>query len=129
MTNQGAEHSVSIEDVWVNRAVFQPGEAASLHILLNNQETGSLPIRLHLSLMSLDEKLWESSQRVETRPGKQQLVVPLELPTESFRGYGVDLTLCDEYDSPWEQKSTALDVLESWTQAPRYGFLADFAPG
>ena len=54
---------------------------------------------------------------------------PLALPRPGFRGYGVDLSVSDTRGALLARDSTALDVLDDWTQAPRYGFLSDFAPG
>ncbi len=128
MSNRHAEYALSLEDIWADRAVYQPGEPAHLLLLVQNRAEHPVTVLLHVALSWLDQEVAIQSQRLEIQPGKQQLELPLELPAESFRGYGVDLTLCDEHDHPWIQKSTALDVLEHWTQAPRYGFLADFAP-
>jgi dextranase len=129
MTHQHSEQQISLEDIWLDRAVYRPGEPANLHMLLHNPGKAPVPVQLHLSLTWLDEQIWQDSQHVEMPAGKHQLVWPLKLPAESIRGYGVDLLFCNARDEPWMQKSTALDVLENWAQAPRYGFLADFAPG
>ena len=45
-----------------------------------------------------------------------------------MRGYGVDVRLLDSDGAPVASASTAFDVLDHWTQAPRYGFLTDFLP-
>ncbi|HXR66705.1 MAG TPA: glycoside hydrolase family 66 protein [Ktedonobacteraceae bacterium] len=123
------KHTIVLEDLWADRAVYRPGESAHLCLLLHNRAEHPVTALLHVTLCWLDQVVTAQSQWLEIPAGKQQIQVPLELPTESFRGYGVDLTLCDEQDQPWIRKSTALDVLENWTQAPRYGFLSDFAPG
>ncbi len=44
-------------------------------------------------------------------------------PAEAGRGYGVEVSVDDL------TAATACDVLERWTDMPRYGFLTDFAPG
>lgn len=120
---------VALEDVWAARASFRPGETAHLSLLLHNQDPAARLVQLELSLRWLDEEVWTSRHQIEARAGRQEHTLPLELPVESFRGYGIDLTLRDEQGRELARRSTALDVLESWTQAPRYGFLADFAPG
>lgn len=128
MSNQ-TKYPIALTDIWADRAVYQPGEPAHLLLLIQNQAEHPIAVCLHIALSWLDQEIANQSQQLEVQPGQQQITLPLELPTESFRGYGVDVTLCDEHDYPWMQKSTALDVLEDWTQAPRYGFLSDFAPG
>jgi hypothetical protein len=47
-------------------------------------------------------------------------------PEPALRAYGVDAELLDADGSVLSSTSTAFDVLERWTQAPRYGFLSDF---
>jgi dextranase len=61
--------------------------------------------------------------------GTSELRLTLTLPEEGFRGYGIDLRVLDEAGIVVAEASTALDVLDDWTQAPRYGFLSDFEPG
>ncbi|HEY3991708.1 MAG TPA: glycoside hydrolase family 66 protein, partial [Ktedonobacteraceae bacterium] len=128
MSNQ-RESPITLEDIWADRAVYRPGELANLCLLVHNRAEHPLLLLLRVTLSWLDQEMTTQSQRFEIQPGEQRMMLPLELPVESFRGYGVDLTLYDEDDQPWVRKSTALDVLENWTQAPRYGFLSDFAPG
>jgi dextranase len=50
-------------------------------------------------------------------------------PEPALRAYGVDAELLDADGSVLSSTSTAFDVLERWTQAPRYGFLSDFGDG
>src|SRR5207302_7598325 len=70
------------------------------------------------------------SYPVELRPGEEvALHLPLSLPTAPFRGYGVAVEVRGEAGQLLARRSTAIDVLDNWTQAPRYGFLSDFAPG
>lgn len=128
MNKQQNDQKISITDIWVDRAAYQPGEAATLLLLVHNREEYPVTTLLHVTLSWLDQEISVYDQRLEIQPGQQQVSLPLELPVESFRGYGVDVTLYDEDASPYAWRSTALDVLENWTQAPRYGFLSDFAP-
>ncbi|WP_201378141.1 glycoside hydrolase family 66 protein [Ktedonobacter sp. SOSP1-52] len=129
MSKQRSEQAISLTDLWVDRAVYRPGEAATLLLLVHNREEHPVTALLHVALSWLDQEVSGYDQWLEIQPGQQQVSLPLALPVESFRGYGVDVTLGDEGASPWARRSTALDVLENWTQAPRYGFLSDFAPG
>ena len=50
-------------------------------------------------------------------------------PADSPVGYGVDARLLDAAGTEVARASTAVDVLERWIQAPRYGFLSEFTPG
>lgn len=128
MKRRLAEQAISLVDLWTDRATYRPGEAATLLLLMQNRKERPVTLLAEVVLSWLDQEIEVSSQRLEVLPGQQQLCLPLKLPAESFRGYGVDVTLFDEDEYPLAQRSTALDVLENWTQAPRYGFLSDFAP-
>src|SRR5690242_465203 len=123
------EYALALEDMWMDRAVYRPGEAANLVLLVLNRAEHPVMALCRVRLSWLDQEVETSNQCLEILPGQQRILLPLLLPAQSFRGYGVDVTFCDEQDHPWLEKSTALDVLEHWTQAPRYGFLSDFAPG
>jgi dextranase len=118
-----------LDDLWPDQATFQPGEAASLNLLVNNHADQELTASCSITLSWLDESLTSRRQSLVIQPGHQLVSLPLYLPSLAFRGYGVELELRDEQGKTYARKYTALDVLENWTQAPRYGFLADFAPG
>jgi dextranase len=50
-------------------------------------------------------------------------------PAVAPRGYGLTVRLLDQDGNLLTTASTAFDVLDNWTQAPRYGFLSQFEPG
>ncbi len=129
MTSQTKGSSLSLDDLWVDRAAYRPGQAAHLRIVLRNWADTPRFARLNVRLGWLDEPVWEQHQQIEIPPGKHDVTLPLQLPPVSFRGYGIDLILHDDDGHSLRQESTALDVLDDWMQAPRYGFLVQFAPG
>jgi dextranase len=47
-------------------------------------------------------------------------------PATAPRGYGVDIALVAADGQLMAATSTAFDVLDHWTQAPRYGFLTEY---
>ncbi len=119
-----------LRDVWPDRATYRPGERVHIHVDLSNDGTMYRHIVLDLRLLWLDEVVGDHHYRVTVPPGGDRIALSVSAPHDSFRGYGLDLALRDGDDSPiLEHGSTAFDVLEDWTQAPRYGFLSDFTPG
>lgn len=50
-------------------------------------------------------------------------------PPTAMHGYGADLTVSSPDGTIISRTSTSFDVLSSWTQYPRYGFVTDFTPG
>ncbi|MGZ3663418.1 MAG: glycoside hydrolase family 66 protein [Ktedonobacterales bacterium] len=129
--------SIEIRDVWPERATYRPDEAAAAHLSVHLVHTGEatavttprrFEIGVHLSWLHDQIGAWRYP--VELSPGEDvALRLPLPLPVAPFRGYGVVVEVRGEGGQILARRSTAIDVLDSWTQAPRYGFLSDFAPG
>jgi dextranase len=120
---------VTLHDLWSAQATYTPGEGATVYLILRNNTTVSQAIALYVHLSWLDETIAEHHHQLEVPAGDQEVRLPLALPPDSFRGYGVDVSLRDQDGRLLVQRSIGLDVLEHWTQAPRYGFLSDFSPG
>jgi len=120
---------VTIRDVWPDRATYRSGEPAAIHVALDNDTGETRRVTLDTRLSWLDEAIVTERRQAEVPPGGVTALAPLSLPRDGFRGYGVDLTMSDEQGRVLGKAGTALDVLDDWTQAPRYGFLSDFSPG
>jgi dextranase len=120
---------LEIHDVAPDRACYRPGETA--HITVTIEHTGPAPTRsvLSLALTHLATTISEQEVEVALATGLTTADISLMLPVAAPRGYGLDVTLFDASGHPIAEGSGALDVLERWSQAPRYGFVADFSPG
>lgn len=105
-------------DVWPDRACYQPGEAVRLHIKMCSERATTL--RLTISFLGNEVARFERVIAPDS-PSIELIWTP---PAIAPRGYGVDAELLNTD----VHASTAFDVLEHWTQAPRYGFLTNFAP-
>ncbi|MER3437883.1 MAG: hypothetical protein C4346_10010, partial [Chloroflexota bacterium] len=118
-----------IRDVAPDRSCYRPGETA--HITVTVEHAGPAPTRgvLRLALTHLATAISEQEVEVALVPGLTTAGISLALPAAAPRGYGLDVTLFDERRHPIAEGSGALDVLQRWSQAPRYGFVADFPPG
>ena len=129
--------SIAIRDVWPERATYLPGEAADAHLSLVLAYTAEVtvsatrtPVEIAVHLSWLHDHLGTWTYPVELTPGEEAtLRLPLALPMASFRGYGIVVEVRGDAGQVLARRGTAVDVLDHWTQAPRYGFLSDFAPG
>jgi len=122
--------SVQITAFHPDKATYRPGEPVEFLITLTNPLTRSLSVDVIASVKYLAEEVTPLAQPAELPPGGQQtLRLTWSPPPDAPRGYGVDLAVHDTSGQTLAVGHTAFDVLTSWTQAPRYGFLTDFAPG
>lgn len=121
---------LTIDDIVPDKATYRPGETACVRVTLRNDGHDAGRGRLTLALTGLATTVEQAAQDVELAP-KTSVVVEFALtpPPEALRGYGLDATLIGPSGEVLAEGSGALDVLERWSQAPRYGFLSDFAPG
>jgi dextranase len=117
-------------DVFADRATYRPAQPAVIQSVLANATQAKFRGRVRARLVTLDGEVTRAETEVELAPGAR-LTVPLTLglPADDLRGYGVEAELLDGRGRLIAQAGTALDVATDWTRAPRYGFLADFAPG
>jgi dextranase len=124
----GAQH-VALQDFWPDRATYRPGQRPSLQVTLANSAAHAVRLHVELHVHWLNLSVDEVRREYDLFPGIHTLSLPVTLPPGSFRGYGADLAVYDVRGTILTRGGTALDVLEHWQQAPRYGFLSDFPPG
>lgn len=102
-----------------DKAFYRPGEPVTLRVAAGSGT------RVEAAIHYLDEQVATLSAPVVD--GEARLTWQPE--PDAPRGYGVDIRLLDANDQTLAAASSAFDVLERWIQAPRYGFLSEFAPG
>jgi dextranase len=120
----------TIDDIVPDKATYRPGETARVRVTLVNGGPALTRGRLTLAMTSLDSTVEQVTQDVELGPNTTMVVeLALRPPPVPLRGYGLDVTLTSGSGEVLAEGSGALDVLARWSQAPRYGFLSDFAPG
>lgn len=99
-------------EVWPARAQFRPGEPVTLHVV--GAPRGRRPLQVRV--LRLGEPVIELD---DADPGR----VAFQLPAGPVpAGYAV----AAQVDGA--RATTAFDVAEHWSDAPRYGFFADFPP-
>lgn len=118
--------SIAIQSVVFSKAFFKPGAMAHWLITLKGDKSAS--INLVTTITSLDNILEENLQKVELSPGTSVIEANWSPPIMAPRGYGVDIRLESLQGELISSYSSAFDVLDKWTQNPRYGFLTDFSP-
>jgi dextranase len=117
---------VTIESIIFAQAFFRPGDVAQWTIALKSEI--SVKLNLITTIKYLDQTLDENHQKVDFDPGIITLKSSWNPPNKSCSGYGLEIRLETMEGQPVDSYSSAFDVLEYWTQNPRYGFLTDFSP-
>jgi dextranase len=95
------------------RAYFRPDETIRLKVGFDRPMTG--PVRASVTHLGEPVATWRAESAGST------VIIEGRVPPVSGRGYLVEVTAGDQ------TAHTAFDVLDSWTQAPRYGYLTDFS--
>jgi dextranase len=108
--------------------MYAPGSCARVSVTIDNDATQPTPVDLMLSLLSLDQPIKYLATPIVIPPGTSDYAFDLTLPAVAPRGYGIDVVLIDSSGQTIAEGSGALDVLDRWSQRPRYGFLSDFSP-
>lgn len=121
--------SVVINEITLDRSFYFPNEPVVLTIKLNSMVTQPTNVVLKMVILHLADVVDELEQPL-TLSGEEQMVqITYQPRLDAPRGYGIDF--CFETDTLKQLAcgETAFDVLDHWTQTPRYGFLSEFSPG
>ncbi len=117
---------VAIQSIQFSRAFFKPEEPVRWSVTLQSDQKVSL--KLVTSIRYLDRPAAQLEQPLEFGPGVLTTEFSWQPEPISPRGYGLDVELLSASGERLAQRSAGFDVLDRWTQHPRYGFLTDFEP-
>lgn len=106
---------------------FTPGEPIRLIFELRAEEPAEDCI--HLAITHLADTVAEFEIPVSLKSGNHEITHDWYPIKTSPRGFGAAAYLAGSSAEHGEPITTAFDVLETWTNSPRYGFLCDFRPG
>lgn len=117
-----------------DKAQYKPGEEIVLSLRLATEHQATLPIQW--ILFELDQPLlsgegileYELVEEREDSIRDQALMIRIPAIKDGSGAYGVFVIATDK-DGTKLAAETAFDVAAHWNEAPRYGFLSDFAPG
>lgn len=107
---------------------FDPGQEISLQLLLPRVDDQRYPLRVGLTIWKEFEPVFTHSSQLKEPNQAEDLVLTWGPPRGSLGGYGAVVEIRDADCSLLGSKMTAFDILQDWTEFPRYGFLCDFSP-
>ncbi len=100
-----------------DKAFYKPGEKVTLTVMAVDGVAVSATIsHLTETITTLSAELKNGTAALTWTP-----------PLTAQQGYGVDVMVLDKDGNTLIAASSAFDVLDKWTKAPRYGFLSNFA--
>jgi dextranase len=117
--------NVKIETIQYAQSFFKPGEPARLSVQVSG-EAGAL--ELVASFRSLFRAVGEIRRPLDLSAGPVNVWLEWQPPAAAPAGYGLELRVLGPGSQVLAEASSAFDVLERWTQNPRYGFLSDYSP-
>ena len=120
------QKKVNIIEVVFKKSFFYPGEIASWQVKVSSEREETLILVNQIS--HVDQILDIQKKNIQLMPGILEYDFMWQPPKDSPKGYGLDVWLENDQGDVFTFVSTAFDVLDKWTQHPRYGFLVDFSP-
>jgi dextranase len=117
-----------IRDVYPNQGTFQPGEEVIFCLILDMNSYTDPGLEIKLTIWQIENQVSTVSYRIRTSAYEPLGKVSWSPPMEMRGGFGVQAELIDSSGKTLVEKWTAFDILEDWTEFPRYGFMTDFFP-
>jgi len=113
-----------IVDFYPAQGSFSPGETVTF--LIDIETSAPQDIMLRIFIQHLTEQPTIIEQTLQLAHGEQTIQMQWAPPAKPA-GYSARLAMYSASKAPILYATTAFDVLSSWTDFPRYGFLTDFS--
>jgi len=113
-----------ITDFYPSQGCYVPGEPVVLLAGIESAQDSAAIIRVHIGHLGETAQLIEKPQSLIA--GFQTVCIDW-MPSSNPAGYAAKIELISQNGIPISTSSTSFDVLNRWTDFPRYGFLSDFS--
>ncbi|MHB8934326.1 MAG: glycoside hydrolase family 66 protein, partial [Bellilinea sp.] len=127
--NETMMSGISIPTIHYEKAFVRPGEIVHWTVVVHSENANQFTAEVISKISHLDQTLNAITKKVSINEGDQEVSFEWTPPLETPRGYGLDVSINLSTGIELIKVSSGFDVLETWTQMPRYGFLSDFEPG
>jgi len=117
---------ISFGSIDFKKSFFKPGEQVNWELTVVSEVIVEIEVVTNITYLS--EIMFEERHIESLTPGVNTIQNFWLPPSIVPRGYGLDCHLESGQGEVLASYSTGFDVLEHWTQHPRYGFLTDFSP-
>jgi dextranase len=118
--------SFQITDIVFKKGFYQPGETVDWQLIIKSRKTHTVQLNITIRYLDRIADTWQV--QLDLCEGSQTIDLQWKTPTETPRGYGLDISGIDERSGEvFLLASHGFDVLRHWTDMPRYAFLTDFS--
>ncbi|MAT45746.1 MAG: hypothetical protein CL609_25725 [Anaerolineaceae bacterium] len=118
-----------INDYLFSQSTYQPGQPVQLDISITSLSESPADVTLMVRYTYLNEVVEEQTEVLQKGHQTWSCSFVWQPPEVAPRGYGLDISILSENGSVLAAASDGFDVLQSWKEMPRYGFLVDYAAG
>lgn len=108
---------------------FNPGQQISLQLGLPRRADHNYPLQITLEIWKMMEPIFVQKIQIQDSEQIQDQILTWSPPPGALGGFGARVEITDAEGSALGSSMTAFDILQEWTDFPRYGFLSDFSPG
>jgi dextranase len=117
--------TLGIRELYARQSFYQPGEPLTFRAEIESSRRQRVGARLEV--VRPDGVAHVVTRSLSVPKGRSRSEFEAKDIGSGRHGYLVELVLTDEQGNH-TRATTATDVLRSWKDDPRYGFLSDFAP-
>lgn len=122
--------TTTLTNIHFDKSFTHPGEIVSWTIVIHSEDKQQFSAATVTSTIShLDQTLETITKTIVLSYGDRGATFKWLPPQEAPMGYGLDVSVRLANGDEIAHMSSGFDVLDAWTQMPRYGFLSDFEPG
>jgi len=116
-----------IIDCYPTKGYFPPGEPVRVNVQIgaNRRLEGVLQV----DVLYLEQTVTCVQKNISMETHINDFMIEFVVPVITPRGYGLSIRLLDDNERVIDKTATSFDVLSSWVERPRYGFLTDFSVG
>lgn len=109
---------IKLIDVYPNKGYYNINEMISICLEIDAEKKNDVDIEL--KVYQFNDVIYIQNDNININKENQTYKIELNMPTDKLGGYGVQISVSDNV------LSTAFDIVDKWSERPRYAFLSDF---
>lgn len=110
------------------QGTFKPGQDILFQLDLADPDQLNFPLEINLKIWHIFNPVDDLVEIINNAENLSDLILSCPPPAGIKGGFGVQAELTDAVGILLGSATTAFDILNDWTEFPRYGFLSDFFP-